>query len=33
MVMEHSKVTKPEAIKALRASDGDRVNAILKLSE
>ncbi|KRW98800.1 hypothetical protein PPERSA_10571 [Pseudocohnilembus persalinus] len=33
MVMEHSKVTKAEAIKALRASGGDQVNAILKLSD
>jgi len=31
--MEHCKVTKMEAIKALREADGDKVNAILKLSE
>ena len=33
MIMEHCKVTKMEAIKALREADGDKVNAILKLSD
>ena len=31
--MEHCKVTKMEAIKALREADGDNVNAILKLAD
>jgi NACalpha-BTF3-like transcription factor len=31
--MEHCKITKAEAIKALREADGDKVNAILKYSD
>ena len=32
MVMDHCKCTRVEAVKALKESDGDSVNAILKLS-
>jgi NACalpha-BTF3-like transcription factor len=32
MVMEHSKVTKIEAIRALRKVNGDKVQAILNLT-
>lgn len=31
--MEHSKVNKITAIKALKEAEGDKVNAILKLSD